>query len=281
MKKTILTVTISLLSAAILIFILKTFTGVFGTPKFIYMHSYISSNLTRKEYRNGFVRPENVEEIDIDESNMKEAKLNLKYCGNIKDIYVSYPEDKTLDNLSFLENQYKVRNLFIVGKCSDWSSMSSCKDTTALSILKSNFTDTEILKDFRNLHELVIETDSDINYQGFDTLDSLESFYILAPNADIAQIVKAGSLNYLHIRYNKELTDFVEFTKSTSIKTLVFSDSEINKEYLESIAQMTGLETLKFITCEFKISESEVNKLLSGLSDSGTEIDIDDNTFND
>lgn len=282
MKKTILTVTISILSVAILLFLLKTFTGVFGAPKFIYMHSYVSSVLTRKEHRNGFVRPENVEEISITESNLKEAKSKLKYCDKIKDIDIHYPEDETLDNLSFLENQYNVEHLYIVGKCSDWSSMSSCKYTTALGIMKSNFSDTGVLEDFRDLHELDIQTDSYVNYKGFDTLDSLESFYILGPNADIAQIVKADSLNYLHIRYNKELTDFVDFEKSTSIKNLVFSNSVINKEYLESIAQMTCLEKLEFYTCEFNISKFEVIKLLSELSDSGTEIDItDDNTFND
>ena len=245
MKKIILSAIISSLSVIIVIFILMTFTGVFGTPKFIYMHSYVSS-IFPDEYRNGFVRPENIEKISIGESNMKEVQTNLKYCENIKSIDIYYPSDEPLDNLSFLENQSNVSRLYIAGKFIDWSGMSSCKNTTALSIMQSNFRDIEILKDFSDLRELDIQTDSYVNYQGFDTLNSLERFYILASNADIAQIVKATSLNYLHIRYNKELTNFADFTKSTSIKYLEFSDSVINKEYLEVINQMKWLEKLEF-----------------------------------
>lgn len=282
MKKIILTVAITLLLMSFLLFYLKTFTGILGAPKFIHMHSYVSSILEPEKYRNGFVRPENIEKINISESNLKEAKSKLKYCDNIKNIDILYPENKTLDDLSFLENQYNVKHLYISGKCSDWSGISSCKDTTVLSIMKSNFINIEMLKEFRDLHELTIETDSYVDYQGFDMLDSLESFYILGPNVDISQIVKADSLYYLHIRYNKVLTDYDDFPKSTSIKNLTFSDSVINKEYLESIVQMTGLENLKFYTCEFNMSESEAIKLISKLSDSGTEInitDITDNTF--
>ncbi len=264
-KKTLIVVA-SVLVLLLCIF-LKFFTGILGPPKYVYLNSYNDNT------DGGIVSIKDVYKISIYDYTLKKAQYALKYCNNIKAIetYGDYYK-----NLNFLKGQDKLKELGLRGKCDDWSALKNCVNINNFYVINSNFNDFSLLKGFKQMSCLSIQTSEKIKYSDLETFESLEFLDIDALNIDFAEIIKAPSLDELWLQNVSEFKNSEKSKALNGITKLTIYNSELNYELLTVIPELSTIKDMYISKCTYSGDESEAKKIIKILTDKGLNAKIED-----
>lgn len=166
------------------IIVIKNFSNLVGTPKYIYVESF-----TEKRF-------EVIDEVyDLTLVNPSNITLNnLKYCKNLKKLYIISSNE--YENLEFLEG-LNLSYLYIEGKCIDWSYIKNLTTLNVLEIYSSNFKNTDLLKNLNDLIGLTLFSSEQVNLESISNLKRLQWLSLSTQNSDISQIAELKNLKSL------------------------------------------------------------------------------------
>lgn len=285
MKKTkhskILIFSIALMLSIVLLIVslyIKNYTGLFGTPKYIYLNGtgiYLANDVG---YR-GYVRSDELLDVYVySKDELSKCEKKIGYCSNIIEMKFDL-ENECTENVDFLKNRYNLQKLYYYGKSNDWREIAGCKNAEVVGILLSDFEDTGLLSGFDKVEDLRIISDKPVNCEGLDTMISLKLFVLSSPEMDLKKILKVPKVKTLSLRDAKKIynPDFSEYPET--LDTLSIYGSCIEKSLLESILKTEPLESLTFVECTIDMSEQEFESFLQKFRESGIELTVKNNTF--
>lgn len=249
------------------------FTDFIITPKYIYSSDFNDMHYDIKQK----VSIDELNSIEITNSDCKFTLRNLKYCNNLSEIIV-YTHD-CYDDMEFLTDLKNIEFLSATCKSNNWYGISQCKKLKYVHLYESDFSDLSLFSGFSELSELMIESEKQIEYNGLDTLISLEKLVLSVPNVDIKEISKAEGIINLDFHCLSQITNIEYISNMTKLKSLYFGACDIDYKILQSLSNQESLEKIYFSNCKFNFDEEQFENYLNKISCKGIDIEFENNKF--
>lgn len=256
MKKIALSTVMTFILSFMLLFVyLFVFTGVFGTPKLIYINS---------PDKKGFFIPDSITELT--DVSLKDI-YKIKYCRNLEKLEFTY--DNELGSVDFLDNP-NLKTLILNGKYSDLEGVEKCPDLEILYVtdyktsgLNSDFSESECyvsslkyICECSKLKELKLSVKNSLDLDGIEKLENLEKVYLSAESIDCGRLADCSGIEYIALgaanKSRMQLKNSQELLKMKNLKTADLSDcifengipvkEELSRKFSEKKIEVTNLD---------------------------------------
>ncbi len=240
----------------IVLLCLKILTPFLGRPVFIYNRDSLDGEL-----KSHFQICSNVKETMIDNPNIYNLSC-IKYCSNLDLLCVSiFPFTENVDTKYLVNNN--VKTIVFAFHSNDWSHLKECTNLEKISILNSDFSDTNDISGLSKLEELYLDTDNDLIVRNIEKSENLKRISLLSDKTvDVSGLSKLTNIEYLHI--DGEIKNF-NAIRSVSVLDLQNCD---NIEW-EHIKNIDGLEKVSITGCQVN------EEIISELKDRGVTVEVD------
>lgn len=227
----------------IVLLCIKILTPFFWRPSFMY---YKDENLTSH-----FQACNNVKKTWITNPNIYNLNC-IKYCDRLESLYINTSSFNQSVDTKYIVNG-NIKNTVLQFHSNDWSHLKECTNLEFLSIMNSNFSDTNNISGLSKLEELYIVTDNDLIVRNIEKSENLKRISLLSDKTvDVAGLSKLTNIEYLHIA--GEIKNFNSI-RSVSVLALQSCDN-IEWEHMKNI---NGLK--KVIISDCQVNEEIINDL--------------------
>ena len=145
----------------------------------------------------------------------------------------------------------------------DWSHLKECTNLEKISIIDSDFSDTNDISGLSKLEELYLDTDNDLIVRNIEKSENLKRISLLSSKTvDVSGLSKLTNIEYLHIA--GEIKNF-NAIRSVSVLDLHSFDN-IDLEHMKNI---NGLEKVRITGCQVN------EEIISELKDRGVTVEVE------
>ncbi|MCR5141074.1 MAG: hypothetical protein K6C68_00880 [Ruminococcus sp.] len=234
-----------IICVAIVLLCIKILTPFLGRPVFIYNMDSMDGEL-----KSHFQICSNVKEILIFDTNIYNLSC-IKYCSNLEVLCISGFHAENIDT-KYIVNE-NVKQVAFSFYSNDWSHLKECTNLEKISIIPSDFSDTNDISGLSKLEELFIDTDTDLIVRNIEKSENLRKIVL-----NSKKTIDLGGLSELKNIENLSISgELINFNAIRSVSVLeLHSCDNIDWEHLKNI---DGLE--KVIITGRQVNEETINDL--------------------